>query len=238
MMKYLKIFILLFIIIFLACSFLFSEEKKEKAKIKVSADTTSIPWGDRDNKVTLKGNVSIVHDTTKIMSAFVVFNKETKFAESPGKVSVNAKETVFTADKGNADFKSKICTGEGNINGIIKKDNSNDIKNQKKKENINKEITEDIKFWCDKANYNYKTKILRAEGNIKFIEKDRQVTCNNLKYDGNTEVFYLNGNVTGQDGEGQTFHSKGEVIISVKEGNEYIKAPQVESVFYIDPDED
>ena len=172
------------------------------------------------------------------MSAYVIFNKESKFAESPGKIIVISKDTEFSADKGNANFKTKICKAYGNINGIIKKEVTNEIKNNKRKENIQKEITENINFNCDICEYNYKNKILNANGNIKISEKDRIITCEKLKYDSNTEIFYLSGNVKGVDKEGQTFFSDGEVIVSVKEGNEYIKAPQVKSTFYVDIDED
>lgn len=237
-MKYLSLFIIILIIIFVSCSFLFGENKKEKAKIKISADSTSIPWRENNKNITLKGNVSIVHDNAKLMSSYVIFNQDTKIAQSPGKITVNAKETNFTADNGNANFKTKICQAFGNINGIIKKENIADIKNENKKKNIEKEITENITFSCDKAEYNYKTKILNAEGNIKLTEKDRTITCNSLKYISNEEIFYLNGNVKGEDKQGQTFDSDGEVIVSVKDGNEYIKAPKVKSVFYVEDDED
>ena len=238
MKTYLKYILILIIIVF-SFSFSFSQEgKKEKAKIKVTADNTSIPWGETGKNITLKGNVNIVYENYKLMSAYVIFNTETKHAESPGKISVVSKECNFTADKGDANFKSRLCNASGHIQGFIKKEVSNDIKNKKRKENIQKEITENINFWCDRAQYNYKDKILNAVGNIKISEKDRIITCDNLKYDANTEIFYLNGNVKGEDKEGQIFLSPGEVIVSVKEGNEYIKAPQVQSTFFVDLDEE
>ncbi|MBQ7256858.1 MAG: hypothetical protein IJS60_04120 [Abditibacteriota bacterium] len=238
MKNYLK-YLLILIIILISFSLSFSQDaKKEKAKIKVTADNTSIPWGETGKNITLKGNVNIVYENYKLMSAYVIFNTETKFADSPGKISVVSEKADFTADKGNTNFKDRICRAQGHIQGFIKKEVAKDIKNEKRKENVQKEITENIKFWCDSGEYNYKTKILSAKGNIKISEKDRVITCDTLKYDANTEIFYLNGNVRGEDKEGQIFMSPGEVIVSVKEGNEYIKAPQVQSTFYVDLDDE
>lgn len=237
-MKIYKILSVFLIVFLLTGTFSFGQEKKQKSKITVSADNTSIPWGENNKNITLRGNVSIIHEDIKILSAYVIFNQETKYAQSPGKVTVNSKKTYFTSDKGEADFKKKICNAKGNIKGYIKKENINEIKNKTKKDNIKKEITENINFECDEAEYNYRTKILNAKGNIKITEKDRIITCNELKYDSNEEIFYLNGNVIGSDSKNQSFRSDGEVIVSVKDGNEYVKAPKVESVFYIDPDDE
>ncbi|MBQ0105752.1 MAG: hypothetical protein KBT47_06935, partial [Armatimonadetes bacterium] len=124
-----KKIICFFALIVLTFSFSFCDEAKEKSKIKITADNTSIPWGEKDKNVVLKGNVSVVYETTKLMSAYVIFNQDTKVAVSPGKVTVNAKETNFTADSGSSDFKNKICKASGNINGFIKKEVSDTIEN-------------------------------------------------------------------------------------------------------------
>jgi len=246
-MKNFKILLPLFLLIVFIISVAYAQNNKtttnktttnNKTKIKVYADDTSIPWGDKEKNITLDGNVSITHDTTNLKSSHVIFNQDKKIADSPGKVAIVSKETDFVADSGTCNFNNKLFKVFGNVNGIIKRENVNDIENQKKKDDASKEITEDIKFSCDYAEYNYKTKILNANSNIVIIEKDRKITAEKVKYDANTEVFYLNGNVVAVDGDGQTFKSPGEVIVSVKDGNEYIKAPKVNSTFYVDTEEE
>lgn len=234
-------YIVTLIIAILAFGILYAQAKNSnppnKKQIKVYADDTSIPYGDKNKNIALKGNVTITHEDITVTSDYVEYNKEKNIANSPNKITMNSKNADITADKGTGDFTNKLCKAQGNVSGLIKRNTIEDIKNEEKRKDAEKEITEDIQTISSYAEYDYKNKIITLKGAVTIKEKKRTITAENVTYNINTEIFHLNGNVQGTDENNQTFSSPGEVIVSVKDGNEYIKAPKANTTFFVDSED-
>ncbi|MBP5275113.1 MAG: LPS export ABC transporter periplasmic protein LptC [Abditibacteriota bacterium] len=210
----------------------------EKKEIKVFADMTDIPYGDKNKNVILKGNVRILHNDITLKSEYVEYNKDKNTAFSPGKLFATAPEADITADKGTGDFKNKIVKAEGNVSAVIRKSFTENIRDPEKRADVEKEITRDITVTAGHGEYDYKARIITARDAVTIKEKDRVILADSVTYDIKTEIFTLNGQVRGTDSAGQTFSSPGPVTVSVKEGNEYIKAPNAGISFFVEEDEE
>ncbi|MBR4749532.1 MAG: LPS export ABC transporter periplasmic protein LptC [Abditibacteriota bacterium] len=227
---------LIIILVVLFGGILYSET--DKKEIRVFADMTDIPYGNKDKNVALKGNVRILHDDVTIKSDYVEYNSSAKTAVSPGRVTLSSPEADIISDKGSGNFRTRIVTAESNVSARIHRRFTEKISDPEKRADVEKEITEDIIVKADGGQYNYKDKLLTCRGNITITEKDRVILADSLTYNVRDEVFTLEGNVKGTDSEGQTFASPGPVTVSVKDGNEYIKAPNAGISFFVDDEED
>jgi len=213
-------------------------EDTNKKQVKIYAEDSDIPYGDTNKIITLKENVKINHEDIEVKSDYVEYNKKKNIANSPGKIFVTSDDFNIEADKGTGDFDNKICKAQNNVKALLKRSFISKIENKDKRSDVEKEITDDIRITSDYAELDYKNKIITAKGNVIIKEKNRTINADNVKYNINTEIFYLNGNVTGIDENNQTFSSQGEVVISIKDGNEYIKAPQAVFSFFVDTEEE
>ncbi len=232
-MKLAIIFAVVFTILF--CGVLYCQS--EKKEIKVFADMTDIPYGDKTKNVILKGSVRILHNDITVKSEYVEYNKDKNLATSPGKVYVTAPEADIESDKGIGDFKNRTVKAQNNVLATIRRSFTEEIKDRDKREDVRKEITEDVRVKADYGEYNYRDKLLTAKGNVVITEKDRVIIADQVTYNVREEIFTLTGNVRGTDTEGQTFASPGPVTVSIKDGNEYVKAPNAGISFFVEDEE-
>lgn len=240
--NFVAIMISITLAIFFACAGFSSQTQKlnkpEKSKkltvVTAKADHTKSIWNDKKT-VLMKGNVSFTHEDTIIKSDQVDYDDSQKMAVSPGKLTIQDPECDIVGDKGCAYFKKHIGIVEGNVLMNVKK---NESEQNTDKESIRTKFNQPTTITCQKLEYCYKTKIASATGNVLFKQKNRSASAEKAVYDEKKELLTLSGNVKGIDEDGQTFSAPGDVVISLKKGDEWMEAPNSSATFKIDIDED
>ena len=205
---------------------------KEPASVIGKADYMKSGWGDKKT-VLMKGNVSFTHDDTVIKSDQVDYDGNAKIAVSPGKVNINDPECDILGDKGSAYFNKRLGVVEGNVVMNLKPKSTEAGAD---KESVRNKLNQPTTITCQKLEYFYKNKLASATGNVIFKQKNRTANADKAVYDEKKELLTLSGNVKGVDEYGQTFTAPGNVVISLKKGDEWMEAPNSSATFKIDLD--
>lgn len=214
-------------------------KKKEPDIVHVKADITHSAWGDT-NKTLLKGHVEMTHGDTILTSDLVDCDntKGVKTAVSPGKINITNPECDIVGDKGTAYFLKKLGVVEGDVILTVKPKVTEQERANADKDDVRMQYKERTVITCKKLDYLYKQKLATMTGGIVFTQKKRKASSDSAVYDQAKEILTLDGNVKGLDEQGQTFSAPGKVIISLKEGDEWIEAPNATATFKVDLDED
>ena len=199
--------------------------KKESETATGSADLIKSVWGE-NKKVLMKGNVVFVHSDTTVKSDQVEYDQNAKLAMSPGKICIVNPDCDILAAKGSVDFKNKTSFLETNVKMLIKPKETDSTSSS--------DIKKPTTITCSKLEYKYKTKYAVLSGMVRFEQETRWVTASSAEYDLNKELLILNGNVKGEDQDGQSFSAPEKVIISLKKGDEWMEAPYSKAIFKID----
>ncbi len=183
------------------------------------ADVVKAVWGNK-TEVLMVGNVRFISKDTTLTSDKVTYDKQTKTAVSPGKISITNPECDVTGSKGIAYFEKKLGIIEGDVTMLMKpkKDETQD------KDSIKAKMSEPTTITCPKLEYLYSSKIATATGGVVFKQQKRSAKADKAVYDGKKELLTLTGNpVEGVDEDGQTFKAP-KVVISLKNGDEWMEA--------------
>lgn len=209
-----------------------AQAKKETVQGK--ADVLKTLWGSK-TEVLMKGNVTFTSDDTVLTSDQITYDKQTKVAVSPGKLSITNPECDITGGKGSAYFQKKLGVIEGNVTMLIKPKKS---ENEQDKDSIKAQMNEPTTIACPKLEYLYAGKIATASGGVLFKQQKRSVKADKAVYDGKKELLTLTGNpVDGIDEDGQTFKAP-SVTISLKKGDEWMEATGFSGSFKVDLEQD
>ena len=88
-----------------------------------------------------------------------------------------------------------------------------------------------LKIWSISIKQNYAV----LSGMVRFEQETRWVTANSAEYDLNKELLILNGNVKGEDQDGQSFFSSGKSYnLTEKRRRMDGKPPHSKATFKID----
>jgi len=210
-------------------------KKTQPAVVEGHADSWETKWGDKKT-VLMKGNVRFTHEDTTLTSDEVLYNEEGKIAVSTGKVHITNPEANMVGEKGSAYFKKRLGVLEGAVVIHLKpKKSEKDVANT---ESVRGKLKEPTTITCDRVEYFYKDKLISATGGVVFKQTRRTASADKVVYDEKKELVTLTGNVKGTDEYGQTFSAPGTVLMSVKEGDEWMKAKDARASFKIDVEED
>ncbi len=206
------------------------ESEKKDTEVIGRADHMRNNWGDK-RTVIMKGNVKFTQGDTVITSDEVNYDDKTKVAISPGKIKITNPECDIVGDKGSAFFKKRLGIVEGNVSIFLKpKNDSKAPKSDSPREKFKQPTT----ITCAKVEYLYKDKITTATGGVIFIQANRRAKAEKAVFDSKKEILTLSGGVSAIDEKGQTFNAPGTVVISLKEGDEWMEAQNANSTFKID----
>ncbi|NLN75634.1 MAG: LPS export ABC transporter periplasmic protein LptC [Armatimonadetes bacterium] len=208
-------------------------QKKEPETVQGRADVLKSTWGDK-TEVLMKGNVKFTSDDMVLTSDLVTYDKQTKTAVSPGKLTITSNEADMTGDKGTADFNKRLGTLSGNVEMLLKpkpEDQANDDE-----DSVRAQVTKPTTITCENLEYLYQEKIATATGGVHFKQDKRTAQAQKAVYNSDTELLMLTGEVKGVDEDGQTF-SAPSVTISLKRGDEWMEAQNASASFKIDLDE-
>ena len=207
-------------------------DAKQLETVQGKADILKTLWGDK-TQVMMKGNVRFTSGDTVLTSDQVNYDKQTKTAVSPGKISVTNPDCDMTGDKGSADFNKKLAVIEGNVTMLVKpkKDATED------KDSVQEKLKEPTTVTCPRLEYLYKQKIATATGGVTFKQEKRSGSAQKAVYDSKSELLTLTGDVKGIDEDGQTF-SGSKVTISRKKGDEWMEVENANASFKIDTSEE
>lgn len=208
-------------------------KKTEPETVQGRADTLKSTWGDK-TEVLMKGNVTFTSDDTVMKSDLVNYDKKTKTADSPGKISITSPDADITGDKGTADFNKRLGVIVGNVRMLVKP--KPEDQTDADPESVRAELTKPTTITCSKLEYLYKDKVATATGGVQFQQDKRKAAAQKAVYDSNKELLTLTGEVKGVDEDGQTF-SAPSVRISLKKGDEWMEAEHADATFKIDLDE-
>jgi len=208
-------------------------EAKKLETVEGRADVLKTLWGDK-TQVLMKGNVKFTSTDTVLTSDEVTYDKQTKTAASPGKISVTNPDCDLTGDKGTADFNKKLIVVEGNVT-MLAKPKKTDEKTDP--DSVKAKLNEPTTITCPRIQYQYKDKIATATGGVNFKQAKRSGSAQKAVYDQKKELLTLTGDVKGTDEDGQTF-SAPEVVISLKKGDEWMEAKNANASFKIDTNEE
>jgi lipopolysaccharide assembly outer membrane protein LptD (OstA) len=214
-----------------------SQTKTEDVVVK--AELSKSIWG-KENKVYLKGHVSLTHGDTVLTCDEVVYDKDAQVAVSPGKVVITDPECDITGDKGTAYFKKRIGVVEGNVTMLVKPKKTEEESSSKEgsSESIRAKLSKPTTVTCQKVEYNYRGKIASATGGVLMKQEKRSASAKKLIYDEKNELLTLLGDVNGVDEDGQTFSAPDKVTICVKKGAEWMEAPNATATFKVQTEEE
>lgn len=179
-----------------------------------------------------QGHVRIRHLDTVLLTEDVVVDEQAGTATFSGKLTITSSDSDITGSRGIAYFKKRTGVVEGDVVMIIKPKKSENPGSDK--ENPAKQPTT---VSCPKIEYNYRKKIITATGGVSFKQPNRSMHADKAIFDQNKEFLVLTGNVSAVDEKGQEFSAPGKVEISLKEGDEWMRAENASATFKIEADE-
>lgn len=210
-------------------------KKAKKDEVTGGADLLKASWG-KTGLTLMKGHVWFQHGDTRLTSDLVEYDsrENVKTATSPGRITITDPECEITGEKGSADFRKKLGVLEGSVVMDIKPKPSEKQGSDSDKESAKNKFRKPTLIKCARIDYLYKQKIATAKGGVTFEQDKRRAHADEAVFDRNKDLLTLIGNVEAVDEEGQTFSSPEKIVISLKEGDEWIWAPKAKATFKID----
>lgn len=159
---------------------------------------------------------------------------EAQVIHATGNLQVSDPRVEISADKLTIQLKEKRAVLEGNVKILVKPKQSEEQNTQPVSEetrSLKTEMREPVQITCDRAENLYQKKIITLTGNLKMVQllkeggKMRTLTAQKAVYNSRTEQVQLTGEVHGVDEKGQELIAP-EVLVSVKEGEEWLKITQ------------
>lgn len=143
---------------------------------------------------TFTGGVVFDYDDTTLTTDAATYNHKTQVATSPGKLQIDDAQNTLVGDKGRALYKTKKAEINGNIR-ITARPRPQDL--SAPEGSLRREFKSPVAITCDRVEYNWRTRVAIATGNLTLRQTERTVTADRAVYDGKTETVVLTGNVRG-----------------------------------------
>lgn len=159
---------------------------------------------------------------------------EAQIIHATGNLRVTDPRVDLSADRLTIELKEKRAILEGNVKILVKPKESQEASAQPTSEetrSLKTEMREPVQITCDRAENLYQKKIITLTGNLKMVQmlkengKTRTLTAQKAIYNSRTEQVQLVGDVHGVDEKGQELTAP-EILVSVKEGDEWLKITQ------------
>lgn len=159
---------------------------------------------------------------------------EAQIIHATGNLQVTDPRVELSADKLTIELKEKRAVLEGNVKILVKPKEPEQTEAQPPGEetrSLKTEMREPVQITCERAENLYQKKIITLTGNLKMVQllkengKTRTLTAQKAVYNSRTEQVQLIGDVHGVDEKGQELIAP-EILVSVKEGDEWLKITQ------------
>lgn len=172
---------------------------------------------------------------------------EAQVIHATGNLRVTDPRVELSADRLTIELKEKRAILEGNVQILVKPKESQQANAQPTSEetrSLKTEMREPVQITCDRAENLYQKKIITLTGNLKMVQllkengKTRTLTAQKAIYNSRTEQVQLVGDVHGVDEKGQELTAP-EILVSVKEGDEWLKITQPgKMVIFVEEEEE
>ena len=175
---------------------------------------------------TLSGNVRIVSEDAVLRTGAATYEHKTQVATAPGRLQIEDAQNTLQGNSGVAYYKTRTAEVRGDVR-IIVRPRPGDAKAPEG--SLRREFKEPVVITCDRVDYNWRTRVAVATGNLTFRQKERRVTAERAVYEGRRERVTLTGDVRGvmQDGG----EAQGEKAIAIlTEGAESLTLQNVKKV--------
>jgi lipopolysaccharide assembly outer membrane protein LptD (OstA) len=184
--------------------------------------------------LTATGNLTLTSEDMTLTTAKALWNDNTKVATSPGKVTITDPENTLTGNTGTAYYRTKDAKIRGNV-----------VINTRPKPNTSapegsprREFRAPAVITCESVDYNWRSKVAVATGNLKVVQKDRTVTADKCVFEGKQDRVTLEGNVVYTKANGEQAKAT-KVVIIITEGKEKFTANDIkEAIFKVEEDEE
>lgn len=189
-------------------------------------------WNQATDTSVYEGNVAATQGDTAFRADRIVYRKAENTATVTGHIVVDNPKNRIEGDTAEVDFNTKTAVLKG-TDGVkvailpAQKADPNSLRGRMK---------EPVLIACKSVKYFYKDKRAEAAGPITVTRKNQVVTGDSGTYDGTLEIIAITGNVHGKDERNQTFDAP-SVKMGVKEGSEWLEAPNVKATFYVKEEE-
>lgn len=175
---------------------------------------------------TLSGNVQIVSEDAVLRTGAATYEHKAQVATAPGRLQIEDAQNTLVGNTGVAHYKTRTAEIRGDVR-IIVRPRPSDAKAPEG--SLRREFKEPVVITCDRVDYNWRTRVAVATGNLTFRQKDRRVTALRAVYEGRRERVTLIGEVRGVMKDGS--EAEGEKAIAVlTEGAESLTLQNVKKV--------
>lgn len=208
---------------------------KTTSEVKAKGDQMTAEETPQGTLLTANGNLTFSSDDMTLVTAKALWNDTTKVATSPGKLTMTDPENTLTGNTGTAFYRTKDAKIRGNvvINTRPKPNTSPAEGSPRRAFNAPAVIT------CESVDYNWRSKVAVATGNLKLVQKDRTVTADKCIFEGKQDRVTLEGNVVYTKGDGKQSGKAKKVVIIITEGKEKFTAYEVpEAKFTVEDEEE
>jgi lipopolysaccharide assembly outer membrane protein LptD (OstA) len=201
----------------------------------LNADDSLLKFGNEKIHI-YKGNVKIRQGDTMLFADSVEYNENDKIqtAVATGNFKVTDPQNDITGTKGITYFLEKRAVVEGNVK-ILAKPKQGQVKDPN---SAKAKWKDPLTITCDNLEYLYKKKIATLTGHLNVVQKGRIITADSAVYQVKDELVTLKGNVSGKDEKGQTFSTPEDVVVSLKDGQEWIEMKHATGTFRVEVDDE
>jgi len=194
------------------------------------------------------GEGLVIRDGDTIMTADRAQQDiEAQIIHATGNLRVTDPRVDLSADKLTIELKEKRAVLERNVKILVKPRQTEEQAAQPASEetrSLKTEMREPVQITCDRAENLYQKKIITLTGNLKMVQtlresgKTRTLTAQKAVYNSRTEQVQMTGEVHGVDEKGQELIAP-EILVSVKEGEEWLKISQPgKMVIFVEEEEE
>jgi len=152
---------------------------------------------------TLSGNVRIVSEDAVLRTNAATYQHRTQVATAPGRLQIEDAQNTLVGKAGVAYYKTRTAEVRGDVRITVRPRPGD---RNAPEGSLRREFKDPVVITCDRVDYNWRTRVAVATGNLLFRQKDRRVTAERAVYEGRLERVTLTGNVRGlmeDGGEGQ-----------------------------------
>jgi lipopolysaccharide assembly outer membrane protein LptD (OstA) len=175
------------------------------------------------------GHIVATHGDTTLTADRIAYNEAENTATATGHIRVTNPRNRVEGDTAAVDFNRKIVRlrGENGVRIVAlptpSKEGATGLRNR---------IKEPVTLDCKAIDYNYRAKTASAEGPVKVSRTNQVLTGDAATYSADDDLISLTGNVHGKDEKNQTFQAP-SLKVSLKEGAEWMEAPNVTATFFV-----
>ncbi|HEY3267972.1 MAG TPA: LptA/OstA family protein [Armatimonadota bacterium] len=182
------------------------------------------------------GHITAMQGDTTVRADHAAYNETANTAAVSGHITVDTPTAHAEGDTADVDFNAKLIRLRG-ANGVRIVAKPKPPAPGQDPKGLRASIKEPVTLDCKGVDYYYKQKRAEAEGPLTVTRTGQTLTGDKATYLSAEDLITVTGNVHGKDDKGQTFEAP-TVKVYVKEGAEWMEAPNVSATFHIKDEEE